>query len=420
MKTILITAYAINPYKGSEDGMGWNYVTQAAKAGYRIVAVTRRNNRPAIEQYIAANRATDTVYNQIEFLYFDWPAWTIFWKKGPMLSMIYYYGWQLTLALWLLAKRTPFDATHNLNFHNDWTPSFLWLLGKPMVWGPVGHHPAIPMTYLKRHGVKEVVKDRALWAMKWAFHHLDPFLYLTKKKAASIWCMHYASARVLGLTNRFTVHPSVSAGSVPAVQKTDDVFTVLSVGRFVPLKGFDMTVAAFAAFSRTLTAADRAKTRLHLVGKGPLAAAIRQQVANEGIADITTISEWMPQDQLHAVYAQASVFLFPSFEGAGMVVPESMRYGLPVVCWDNDGPGMIVHEDSSLKVPYLPYTEAITAFAQKLNALYTNQTLYATEAAMAKNRFEHSLSWEVKAEQLAAFYETALNGHSSTITYQLP
>ena len=39
-KTILATAYAINPYKGSEDGMGWNFVLQIAKFN-RVIALTR-------------------------------------------------------------------------------------------------------------------------------------------------------------------------------------------------------------------------------------------------------------------------------------------------------------------------------------------------------------------------------------------
>ena len=69
-------------------------------------------------------------------------------EKGPLLSLIYFYMWQFTLALWLKKKKLSFDIAHNLNFHNDWTPTFLWILGKPLVWGPVGHHPKIPKQFL--------------------------------------------------------------------------------------------------------------------------------------------------------------------------------------------------------------------------------------------------------------------------------
>ena len=62
MKTILASAYAINPYKGSEDGMGWNFVLQIAKYN-QVIAITRENNRPHIEKYIAEN--PNLLYNGI-------------------------------------------------------------------------------------------------------------------------------------------------------------------------------------------------------------------------------------------------------------------------------------------------------------------------------------------------------------------
>jgi len=75
MKKILASAYAINPYKGSEDGMGWNFVLQIAKYN-QVIAITRENNRPHIEKYIAEN--PNALYQQIQFLYFDPPFWSIF------------------------------------------------------------------------------------------------------------------------------------------------------------------------------------------------------------------------------------------------------------------------------------------------------------------------------------------------------
>jgi hypothetical protein len=54
MKTILATAYAVNPYKGSEDGMGWNMILQIARF-QKVIAVTRENNEPKIAQYMKEN-----------------------------------------------------------------------------------------------------------------------------------------------------------------------------------------------------------------------------------------------------------------------------------------------------------------------------------------------------------------------------
>lgn len=145
MKTILATAYAINPYKGSEDGMGWNFVMQIARFN-KVIAITRENNRIHIEKYMSEN--PNSLYSNIQFLYFDLPYWMRFWEKGGRGAMLYYLMWQRGIVGFIKRQKLAFDNAHNLNFHNDWTPSFLWKLEKPFVWGPVGHHPSIPSQYL--------------------------------------------------------------------------------------------------------------------------------------------------------------------------------------------------------------------------------------------------------------------------------
>ena len=52
--TVLISAYAVNPYKGSEDGTGWNMISEIAKY-QKVVAITRENNQQDIEKFIQEN-----------------------------------------------------------------------------------------------------------------------------------------------------------------------------------------------------------------------------------------------------------------------------------------------------------------------------------------------------------------------------
>lgn len=190
MKTILVTAYAVNPYKGSEDGMGWNFILQIAKHN-NVIAVTRKNNKAHIEQYLSENKLLRNDLCDLRFLYFDWPQQLLFWKKGPFLSLVYFYCWQLSVAICIRRKSLQFDVSHNLNFHNDWTPTFLWLCGKPLVWGPVGHHPKIPRKFLLPvYGIKEYAKDRFTWLLKKIFWTFDPFLFISKKTAKKILCMN--------------------------------------------------------------------------------------------------------------------------------------------------------------------------------------------------------------------------------------
>lgn len=431
MKTILVTAYAVHPEKGSEDGMGWHFIRQIARF-HRVVAVTRPNNRPAIERYFRQHPDPDTEA-RLTMLYFDWPYWLRFWKRGPLLAMLYYYGWQLTLALWLRRKlRGPLahltvDLVHNLNFHNDWTPTFLHWLGKPLVWGPVGHHPPIPRPFLRPdYGWAAWGKDRLLWTMKRLFWRLDPFLAWGRRRAAHILCMNPSAAEALRLApDRYSLMPSVASEAVeePRTQPDEQpegqsgaarsaLFTVLSVGRFVALKGFPVTVRAFASFYRALPPSNQARVRLTLIGRGPDEARLRQLIREEGIEGCTELVAWLPRAELAARYRSAAAFLFPSFEGAGMVVAEAMSYGVPVLCWDTDGPGAFTPPASGLRVAPAPPEQATAYLARHLRRLHDDPLLLDHERQLARHHFAGAFDWQRRGEQLRQVYESVLATHA--------
>jgi glycosyltransferase involved in cell wall biosynthesis len=404
MKTILISAYAINPFKGSEDGMGWNFVLQAARH-QRVIAVTRRNNRPHIERYLVEHPVAQA--DNIMFLYFDLPAWTRFWKKGPTLSLIYFYLWQISLPFFLFRYRKQVDIVHNLNFHNDWTPTFLWLLRKPMVWGPVGHHPRIPKQFLLPvYGRKAWLADRTRWAIKQFFWKLDPFLRISVRKADLILTMNSEARTFL----RFPAEKefrcsSVASEAVAWSNKTSGPgLKVLSVGRFVPLKGFDVTLRSFARFYHDLPEASREQASLTLVGDGPLRESLERMALELGIGDVTTFIPWIQRTELADLYRASDVFLFPSHEGAGMVVSEAMSYGLPVICFRNSGPGEFVSLASGFRVPYDDYGTCIVRFATHLRELHDDPALRSRMSGYARMAFEERFEWSNKGEALKNAY----------------
>ena len=95
MKTILASAYDVNPFKGSESGTGWNFIFQISR-DFRVIAITRENNRSHIEKFIHDNNIDDT---NLIFEYFDLPYFLRFWKRGERGSFLYYNLWQFFLPL---------------------------------------------------------------------------------------------------------------------------------------------------------------------------------------------------------------------------------------------------------------------------------------------------------------------------------
>jgi len=411
MKKILITAYAINPYKGSEDGTGWHFVLEASRQN-EVIAITRKNNREHIERYCQEQNINTTNLN---FEYFDLPYWMRWWKKGPMLSMIYFYMWQLGIALWIKSRGFQFDIAHALNFHSDWTPSLLWLLGKPFIWGPIGHHPPMPKSYLlKSYGRKAFLKDRILWTLKNLFWTFDPFLKITKYKADHIFCINSSVPKKLNLKTGYSIMPAVAIDQRTQQQKSTEAFKIITIGRMVPLKGFRTALEAFIDFYNQLSDEQKKLAKMDIIGSGPDIDWLKEKITEHNVESAVTIIPWMERNDVLQEYKKASVFFFPSHEGAGMVVPEAMSYGLPVLCYDNEGPGELCPATTQLKVKYGP--NSIKKFSRKLNQLFEDKQLLENESRLASHHVQNHM-WIKRNAQLELVYNKILSHYETNHSY---
>jgi len=403
MKTILASAYAINPFKGSEDGMGWNFVLQIARFN-KVIAITRENNRPHVEKYMAEN--PDSLYDNIQFLYFDLPYWMRFWKKGGRGAMLYYLMWQRGIVSFIKKQNHKFDIVHNLNFHNDWTPSFLWKLDKPFVWGPVGHHPLIPSQYLQSYPRRYQIIDRLTWKVKQFFWKISPALRKTIKNADHILCMNNGVPEALGIQSKYSIAPSVATQDFGwnELEMSKDKFTLISAGRFVPLKGFDLTIHAFSKFLNGLDAKDKENCELLLIGSGPEEALLKSLVNDLKLDDQVKFISWIERGELMAKFKEASVFLFPSHEGAGMVVAEALSFGLPVICLDNEGPGQFINQECGVAIKHGTYEATVSGLADAIKQLFVFPEKRREMMQGARGKFESTFHWNKRGEQLQEIY----------------
>lgn len=137
--------------------------------------------------------------------------------------------------------------------------------------------------------------------------------------------------------------------------------------------------------------------------------------------DAVEIIEWIAREKLRELYDKCHVFLFPSHEGAGMVVAEALSYAIPVVCLDNAGPGEFIHPQSALKVPYQSYIKTVEELGKKLAVLYADATYYKKEQALARQRFNDFFEWSVRGDQLRQVYDSIkISRYSTTVQDIIP
>ncbi len=400
---ILTTAYAVHPTKGSEDGMGWNYVKQIARYN-NVYCVTRENNQTAIEEFMRMN--PDPIHERMNFIYFDLPYWQRFWKPKGKGALVYFWMWQRSIPKLIRRLNLSFDITHNLNFHNDWTPSYLWKLGKPFVWGPIGHHPMVPVQYLKTDSIIGRVTNRLTWWVKTLFWKHSRALKNTVDAADFIYAMNSSVGQHIALKSKdHIVQPSVASQDYGWNPVTDEgFFTILSAGRLVSLKGFDLTLRSFTQFVQRLSPVERARCTLKIVGKGPEKHKLERIIRENSMQDFVEIVPWMPRASLLNEMKKASVFLYPSHEGAGMVVPEALSFGLPVVCLDNYGPGEMVDSDCAIAISHQGYDATVSALSTALYEIFNDPVRHQEMRRHARKKFETVFDWNTRGDWLSRVY----------------
>jgi glycosyltransferase involved in cell wall biosynthesis len=343
---VLLSAYACEPNKGGEPGIGWHWVNETARLGHDVWVLTRANNRDTTEH---ASRALPN----LRFVYYDPPRWCAAVKKsGPFLQW-YYTVWQLGAYRRAreLHRREQFDLVQHVTIGVFRHPSFMGRLGIPFIVGPVGGGERAPLSLRMDYGFSghllDAVRDLANVVAKW-----NPWLHEACEAARLILVKTPTTGTALPARYRQKVRHLIEIGSPdvdecppPGRQSRGPRF--LYVGRFLFWKGMQYGLRAFA---RVL--ADLPDARLTMVGDGRDGRRWRQLARALGITHAVEWSGWIRHDELGALYRGHDVFVFPSLhDSSGSVVLEAMAYGLPVVCFDLGGPGVLVTPESGIVVP---------------------------------------------------------------------
>jgi glycosyltransferase involved in cell wall biosynthesis len=178
-------------------------------------------------------------------------------------------------------------------------------------------------------------------------------------------------------------------------RRKDDPLNVLYVGRLSGPKGVTDLIEGFSR------AKLKTKSRLYIVGDGPLRSAMVEQCNALGIAD--SVHFLGALDDVSPIYRTGSVLILPSYsEGIPRVVMEAFAAGVPVIGTDIPGVRqLIVPGETGLLVP----TGDPTAIAKCLEKVEQNPHDSRRMAINARMRVKQRHSSQEQARVFAAEYK---------------
>ena len=395
---VLLSAYACEPHKGSEPGVGWNWASQAARH-HQVWVLTRANNRAAIE---AALQLTPVA--NLRFVYYDLPRWARFWKRGGIGIRPYYLLWQA--AAYRVAKRLHrtlrFHIVHHVTFNTMEVPGFLWLLPAPFVWGPVGggQEPAPALrSYFGGRWYREQLR-----VLRKRMARYNPILRLAARRAKAVLVANADTAeRLPRLPSDMTIRELETAIDLPPPNPSGPLsgtFTVLWAGSLIWRKGPALALDALAALKRRGVA-----FQANFIGDGPLGEALRERIRVLALEPEVRLQGQVPYADIHRYYASSHVFLFSSLhDTSGNVLLEAMAHALPVVTLDHHGAREIVSSDSGIKVPVHDQAQVIAGLASALERLAGDPELRQAMGQAGRLRAAQVYNWGRKGELLRALY----------------
>lgn len=414
---VLISAYACSPVRGSEPGMGWGWV-EALSQHHDLWVITEKDEFE--EEVEAELHKRPELRQRVTFFFIAKDRHRTLRKLWPPSFYWFYREWHrkaYELAV-ELDKEVRFDLCHQLNMIGYREPGYLWQLGRPFVWGPVGGAGGVPIRFCTVLGVKGLLYFSCrnlinLWQIRYdkrvskALARAAVFMTATSRE-------HDIFLRVRGRESYVVNETGKNAHSESVIARE----TVRDVGRIRlswsgmhrPLKALPLALKALAMLP------DRNSWHLDIVGSGPMTKSWQRLAERLRISPNCTWHGWLSQSLATKVVGESDVFLFTSLsEGTPHVVMESLSMGVPVICLDHCGQRDIVTENCGIKIPVTTPRDVTRHFARAISYLTVHRDeleRLRREAFSLMQRDTHS--YETKARTVSALYENVIQGYGQS------
>jgi glycosyltransferase involved in cell wall biosynthesis len=388
--------------KGGESELGWNMILQISKFG-EVFVLTDFGNKQEID-----NRLKEEKIFGVNFYYVSLPRFLNFTKKW---IQIYAYLWQIKayFVSKKLHKENDFDVFHHITYANDWMASFIGaLLPVPYIRGPGGGAHRVPKEFAKEYPVKERLAQKIRSIGQWIFRH-DLFFIIGQNKAKVILVCNKEAFNALPKkwkekAQLFPVN-GVSLKDLSLLgtktENENNNFLILTAGKLIKIKGFDLAIKSFKIFSDKISDA-----KLIIVGDGPELQNLKKLSRELKLEDKIIFENWVPREKLFEKMLSCNVFLFASLrDGGGEVVVEAMAMGKPVVCFDIAGPGFHIDENCGIKIKSANPKQAVYDMAKALERLYIDKELRGRLGRGARQKAEENYNWDKLGARIEDIYQ---------------
>lgn len=405
---ILLGCYACNPYYGSEPGTGWNFMINIAKY-HDVHAIIEEE--VGMEDLLQYREEHPEELKNVTFHFIKRNRYRILRKIYPPSYYWTYRQWQKKAYKLAkeLDKKENFDLIHQITLVGYREPGYLWKLGKPFIWGPLGGFCQTPLCLLKNltlynkvyfiaRNILNTLQKRYSYTVRKAYTSAHCILVSDPQAVEdvkNIWNKTPTVMREVGTSLYALTEEQVSTHT------KDEPLRVCWSGNLITLKALDLLLHALHLCHQPI--------RLEIIGKGPKDKEWKQLSEKLGLFDKVQFHGFLPHDKATRLMSQCHVFCITSIKEGGTptVALEALQNGLPLIVLNHCGFASVVNDSCGFKINLSSRAQIIEDIARLLDRLAVEEELRHKLAIGALHR-SNNFTWEAKIQHLNKIYANAV------------
>ena len=401
----LISAYAFSPTLGSEFAQGWNYV-QEMKSRYELTVLVgssdgRMGDFSLLNQQVVTNLA-----NEVEIIRIQ-PDW--FCKIIKWMDVRLGISWLFVLGLhrWhrlayeqavALHSQHKFDVVHQLGPIGFRNPGYLYKLGVPSYWGPIGGFQYINLQLAfrssPRYGAVSIIRNISTFMaarssyVTSAVKGFDRLSFATVTNRNNFAVLHKVAGPVL--SDQATVTGTPQPDKTTKHHKYP--MRVIWCGSIDARKNVRLLLDVAAALETCKT-----PVLITVIGSGPLLAGAVKRANKLELTNIRFTGQ-IPRQEVKQYFKEAHILCFTSLSEANTsTFFEALEVACVPFALDLDGFSSNITPEMGYKISTKSgWAGIVEEYAQKLMLLINDPAQFARHVE-AIRREGSQFNWETLA-----------------------
>ena len=336
---IILSAYSCHPNKGSEPGVGWNWLVELSKKNKVFcLFYSGEDQKEEVQKAVELLPQKNNIH-----LY---PIGFSSFIDNKIYHRLKYELWQIKAFFGAkkIINEKQIDLIHQVTITAWWFTGYYWMFNTPLVLGPLLGGQTFPRAALSFLNLKFKIYEEVRSIFLFFSSKLFINSIISIKKARIVIAGNNETYKLISKIRVNSPTILLNAVGISVCEGKDfkffkgDELKLLWVGLLTPSKNFGFLLKCLEKLPQNIN------WKLMVVGEGNLLSYWKNITKLSFVNNKIEFTGKIEYSKVGNYYKESDIFLFPSLrEGSPTVILEAMSYHLPVITFKQNGADIMLN-----------------------------------------------------------------------------